>query len=279
MARFYLNQIQIYIFRFLKFLFSFVLLLIIIFDIFPFFIDKTGWLWAILITYIVSAYLLIPLSIRFKKIVFRIDHIPAYTITSDGLPMDPVNLMFVGEYTVLNNAFKAIGWHKADERSVKNILRTIKAILLDRSYPGAPFSNLYLFGRKQDIGYQKAINTSPVNRHHLRVWGIDQPNVLNLHDWKEWHRTTFNNPYKSRVWLGAATEDTGLGMRRHTFQLTHSVNKNANCERDYIIRQLRKTGLIESIETHNSGEILENMPSSVNHFTTDGKIKIIFLCN
>jgi hypothetical protein len=34
------------------------------------------------------------------------------------------------------------------------------AFVLNRPYPAAPFSSLYLFGRKQDVGFQKAIDSS-----------------------------------------------------------------------------------------------------------------------
>jgi hypothetical protein len=46
----------------------------------------------------------------------------------------------------------------------------MRAFLLNSSYPSAPFSALYLFGRGQDIGFQQAINNSPRKRHHVRFW-------------------------------------------------------------------------------------------------------------
>jgi hypothetical protein len=36
----------------------------------------------------------------------------------------------------------------------------VKAFLLNPPYPAAPFSALYLFGRGQDIGFQKGIDNS-----------------------------------------------------------------------------------------------------------------------
>ena len=33
-------------------------------------------------------------------------------------------------------------------------------------------SILYLFGRGQDIGFQKAIDNSPRKRHHIRFWAL-----------------------------------------------------------------------------------------------------------
>jgi hypothetical protein len=50
--------------------------------------------------------------------------------------------------------------------------RMIRAFVLNSPYPTAPFSTLYLFGRGQDIGFQKAIDNSPRNRHHVRFWAL-----------------------------------------------------------------------------------------------------------
>jgi len=43
----------------------------------------------------------------------------------------------------------------------------VRAFALNSPYPTAPFSTLYLFGRGQDIGFQKAIDDSPRKRHHI----------------------------------------------------------------------------------------------------------------
>ena len=44
--------------------------------------------------------------------------------------------------------------------------------MLNRPYPSAPFSTLYLFNRGQDVGFQRSIDDSPRKRHHVRFWGI-----------------------------------------------------------------------------------------------------------
>ena len=51
------------------------------------------------------------------------------------------------------------------------------SFVFNRPYPTAPFSSLYLFGRKQDIGFQKAIDGSPRKRHHVRFWALSPERV------------------------------------------------------------------------------------------------------
>ena len=48
----------------------------------------------------------------------------------------------------------------------------VRAFVFNSPYPTAPFSTLYLFGRGQDIGFQKAIDNSPRKRHHIRFWSL-----------------------------------------------------------------------------------------------------------
>jgi hypothetical protein len=48
----------------------------------------------------------------------------------------------------------------------------IRTFIFNKPYPTAPFSTLYLFGRGQDIGFQKAIDNSPRKRHHIRFWAL-----------------------------------------------------------------------------------------------------------
>ncbi len=46
-----------------------------------------------------------------------------------------------------------------------------RAFVLNTPYPTAPFSTLYLFGRGQDIGFEKAIGDSPRRRQSRSLLG------------------------------------------------------------------------------------------------------------
>jgi len=81
------------------------------------------------------------------------------------LPGDPVNLVVTGTLKQLHAAFKLAGWSEADRLGLASSWRMVRAFLLNSPYPTAPFSTLYLFGRCQDVGFQKAIDNSPRNRH------------------------------------------------------------------------------------------------------------------
>ena len=46
--------------------------------------------------------------------VLQHGRVPSYTLTGDGLPGDPVNLVLTGTLQQLNAAFKLAGWSQAD---------------------------------------------------------------------------------------------------------------------------------------------------------------------
>src|SRR6202007_1806045 len=93
-------------------------------------------------------------------------------VTGDGLPGDPVNLALIGTFQQLRSGFAAAGWSEADRLGVATSWHMVQAFVFNSPYPTAPFSTLYLFGRGQDIGFQKAIDNTPRKRHHVRFWAL-----------------------------------------------------------------------------------------------------------
>ncbi|ODA66132.1 hypothetical protein A7A08_02985 [Methyloligella halotolerans] len=115
---------------------------------------------ALAITYGLGAYVILPYAVRMGLKIQLRKHVPRYTVTGDGLPGDPVNLALIGTEDELRAAFGAAGWHTADPLGLTSSLHMAQAFLLNRPYPTAPFSTLYLFGRGQDLGFQKPIGDS-----------------------------------------------------------------------------------------------------------------------
>lgn len=115
---------------------------------------------ALSVTYALAAYVILPYTVRMGLKVLQHRHVPRYTITGDGLPGDPVNLALIGTLDALREGFAKAGWQEADPLSLSSAWRMAKTFVLNQPYPTAPFSTLFLFGRGQDIGFQKAIGDS-----------------------------------------------------------------------------------------------------------------------
>jgi hypothetical protein len=133
---------------------------------------RLSWIVALAITYALAAYVILPRVVRMSLKILQRRSVPSFTLTGDGFPGDPVNLVLIGNFLSLRAAFAKAGWIEADPLNLKSSWRMAVAFVLNRPYPAAPFSTLYLFGRGQDIGFQKAIDMSPRKRHHIRFWAL-----------------------------------------------------------------------------------------------------------
>ncbi|MFA5958259.1 MAG: LssY C-terminal domain-containing protein [Hyphomicrobium sp.] len=228
---------------------------------------------ALIATYAIGAYLILPRAVRMGLKVLQRKRVPSFTITGDGLPGDPVNLALAGTFDQLRNAFTVAGWVEADPLNLASSWRMARAFVLNRPYPTAPFSTLYLFGRGQDVGFQKAIDDSPRKRHHVRFWAQSlayaEADLATPDFWLNDQRPSNNEP---ALWVGAGTKDTGFSLTSMTFQMTHATDSDTNAERNYVVNELRDCGVIGKVTNYKTGD--EVVTRRVNHYVTDGDIAV-----
>jgi hypothetical protein len=244
---------------------------LIVFVVFRVTDRQLPWILAISLTYSLAAYVILPRIVRMSVKILQRKSVPSFTLTGDGLPGDPVNLVLVGEMQKLRSAFVAAGWTEADPLGLTSSWRMVVAFVFNRPYPGAPFSTLYLFGRGQDVGFQKAIDGSPRKRHHVRFWALGTEQAEETLGTPEfWLNTDRPPPEAAALWVGAATKDTGISFTRFTFQVTHATDSDTNAERDFIVSELERVGAIESLTSYTAGQRL--LAGRVNHYVTDGEV-------
>ncbi len=223
------------------------------------------------LTYLVAAYLLLPRVIQLSLMILRRGRIPRVTRTADGLPADPVNIIFVGSEQDLKQAFADAQWNETDTLNIKTGWKMMQTFARNQPYARAPFSALYLFGRKQDHGFQQPIGKSPRKRHHIRFWAANlDPNIdwTDIHYWISKHTI---QPSETFMWVGSGTKDTGIGLTRLSYQITHSTDKNVDEEREYILNSIQKAGWIEKQEYIEAGKFVSKK------YTSDGKILLAYL--
>ena len=226
---------------------------------------------ALALTYGLAAYVILPYAVRMGLMILRHKHVPRYTITGDGLPGDPVNLALIGTYEELRAAFAKIGWPEADPLGLVSSWRMVQAFVLNRPYPTAPFSTLFLFGRGQDIGFQLPIGGSPRKRHHVRFWAkcLTAAETVDAGFWRRADRPAEG---ERALWVGAGTKDTGLSLTRLTFQMTHATDADTNAERDFIMAVLRDAGAIGEVTLYKAGDAIK--AGTVNHYVADGEVAV-----
>lgn len=251
---------------------------------FPYLDSQLPFFFALLLVYIGVAYFGLPALLRTWRLIIRPNHIPLYVTTRDGLPSDPVNIAIVAKNKrQLVKFMKKAGWYTADKMTLKNSLREAYAIIFNKFYPTAPFSNLYLFNRPFDIGFQIPYgkNMSPRSRHHVRFWQlvVQTKDHGHGHFWRR-HLRKFIGHEKS-VWIGAAVDDiNSAGIRWYNLQLTHRNHPKHYQERDFIINSLRDAGLVKTTSDIKAGKPFEMRSQNLGiNFVSDGRLTVVELKN
>lgn len=267
--------------RFLVLIPGVIITVVSVRDIYPFFKRRLPVGLAIFLTYILAAYILIPALIRIIRIIKPVKHLPLYCVTPDGFASDPLNIAIICTRTQLIKAMETSGWYVADPMNFKNIIRQIVSTVLSWSYPSAPISNLYLFGRKQDIAFEIPIEGSGSgSRHHVRFWATTynkDRQRLSVDSISWTHRRTYIEDSKL-LWVGAASLDVGIAPIRHNFQITHMIDPDTNGERDLIINQLKNEKLISKKDIIKLGNPYRLVNRALGgYLKTDGKMHIIHL--
>jgi LssY C-terminus len=182
----------------------------------------------------------------------------------------------MGTLQHLREAFASAGWTEADPLGLRSSWGMIRAFVLNSPYPAAPFSTLFLFGRGQDIGFQKAIDDSPRKRHHIRFWALSITRAEETLGTASFWLNTDRPPEDAHVyWVGAGTRDTGFSLTRLTFQVTHATDSDTNVERDFIVSELSKGRVIADATSYKAGQQLS--AGRVNHYVTDGEVTVATL--
>ena len=92
---------------------------------------------------------------------------PRHIDTPSGDPGDAVNIAFVGSRSDLEKAFAAGGWSEA-KQGLGSSAEYGERMVRRQVDEDAPVSDRFLFGRKQDVAFERA--TSVSTRHHVRFW-------------------------------------------------------------------------------------------------------------
>ncbi len=206
--------------------------------------------------YLLTAYLILPLFWREHERGHHpaLDTAPKVTTNAQGIPGDPINVALVGSRLELVGAMHAAGWQPADPITLRTSLEIAESVIFDRPDPDAPVSSLYLFGRPQDLAFERDVGSSADRRHHVRWWKSDQPDEQ-------------GRP----LWLGDATFDANSGLSHLTGQITHHIAPDIDAERDALIAGLAEAGQLEGqYDWQGVGPTRDGRNAEGDRYETDG---------
>ena len=189
----------------------------------------------------------------------------------DGLPRrvndeyknlgDMVNFVLVGSVQQVQSALEAASWHLADTDVKESALKAVLETYKKQDYLQMPMSQLMLFGRVQDFGYEQAEAYSVVaSRHHFRLWKAPFT----------WDDQT--------VWVGAGTHDVGFEKDQRNGKLTHKIDPAVDGERTNIGASLQKADKVKSLGYYLPPDPIQEAKNATGGgYHSDGRILVIFL--
>ena len=176
---------------------------------------------------------------------------------------DLVNFVLIGTEDQVTNAFKAAGWIVADKTDKDAVVSALLATLQKNVYVAVPMSILYLFGRPQDFGYERAEAVMVANqRNHFRIW-----------------QAPFKAPQNQLIWAGAGTHDVGIERDdRSKNAITHKIDQDVDNERDFIGATLQQAGQVEAMSyMSRSNPIKTAKTATGGNIQSDGRVLVIVL--
>ena len=184
---------------------------------------------------------------------------PRVTHTASDIPGDPLNIGLVGTKEEVIRAMTTAGWDPANALTFRSSVRIVVDTVLRKPDDQAPVSNLYLFGRKEDLAFEKPVGGSPKERHHVRFWQMEKT-------------------YDDRTaWIGSAAYDIGVELSRTTGQVTHHISPDIDAERDLVVADVSKAipaqvRWLDGFQTE-----LRGRNGGGDPWLTDGRLAIVIL--
>jgi len=150
---------------------------------------------AVVVLWLLVAYLVLPALWRHYEHHPALENAPKTSQTAQDIPGDPLNVGLIGTKDEVVQAMLSSGWHAADAITLKSSLHIASSVVRDRPYAEAPVSSLYVFGRKQDLAFEKPVGDNPSRRHHVRFWKSNELGQGGV-----------------PLWIGAVTYDKSVGF-------------------------------------------------------------------
>lgn len=192
-----------------------------------------------------------------QELRIQLAALPCCTTSQDGsVNGDPINLVLIGDSSLLFPPFVRRGWHQSEDSYFGSIWKTINSFLFGKAYRYSPVSALYYQGRKQDTALQKA-RGSIHQRNHLRLWLT---------------ALKYNN---KEVWVGQISRDIGIKLTTHTPSLTtHKIDPDIDEARTAFIEDmlfsqgLKTLGFVKGVGLSTKESAHQNLTG--DHYVTDG---------
>jgi hypothetical protein len=217
----------------------------------------------VLAVWFLLAYIVLPACWRHYEHHPALADAPKTTLTSLGIPGDPLNVGLMGTESEVVKAMLSAGWTPADPITLKSSVRIAASVVFRRPYRDAPVSDLYVFGRRQDLAFEKPVGRDARRRHHVRYW-----------------KSLEFGGKETPLFIGAATFDVKVGLSHDTGQVTHHIAPDIDAQRDELIADLVAAHRLTKIyQVTGVGATLFGRNGGGDRYYTDGELTLGVLAN
>jgi LssY C-terminus len=189
--------------------------------------------------------------------------LPCCTQAADGLPGDPLNIVLIGDLDAVRSSLVSERWDVTARLTRSSLWRIATAFVFGSRYRYAPISGLYVFGRIQDLTFQKSRNIID-ERNHIRLWLAPVS-----------HR---GQP----VWIGHISRDVGIKLSGRVWPpTTHVIDPDVDDARSYLLQDLLYGGQVERVgfvDGVGAAPLTEpRLNAEGDPYFTDGLRAVVFL--
>jgi hypothetical protein len=188
-------------------------------------------------------------------LIDAIEQQPCCTTDAPGTGTgDPLNLIVIGGLDDVYYAFIRAGWDETETVHGNSLLKTVQSFFTGSEYRYSPVSGLFVFGRTQDVAWQKARDNIH-ERNHLRLW---------------MSRARFEG---KPVWIGQISRDIGVRFAAKTIT-THKIDPDVDETREFLLenlaysQSLAKFGYARGVDAASIDEPRHNLTG--DPYFTDG---------
>jgi hypothetical protein len=213
---------------------------------------------ALALCYYLLAYWIAPMMWKHYEHHPKMEDAPKFALTREGIPGDALNIALIGEQADVIHSMIIADWLPADPVTFKSSVKITASALFGKPYPTAPVSNLYLFGRVEDLAFEQPVAGNTRQRHHVRFW-----------------RSAELGKDGKPMWIGAATFDRSVGVSHLTGKITHHVAPDIDAERDKIIADLKgHQQLVTEYQVTGIGVTFRRRNGGGDSYSSDGELTV-----
>lgn len=189
-------------------------------------------------------------------------YLPKTSESITGKPMEPINLIIIGRWPEIVDAFKSQEWHLTDPITVKTLWKMTVASIFNKPYQQAPGTPTFWDSQPNENAFEHATEKNSVReRHHVHFWN-----------------TPFMLDDRRQIWFATAHFDKTIDLTKNLIP-AHTIDPAIDKERDKIKKDLLASGAVENIKEFQIVEPTLGENQAGDLFFTDGKADIIFLNN